>query len=254
MITATPARQMAAPRKSQRSGRNLSTTTPQASEPATKTPPYAARMRPKCGSGWKRGDEAVRAEREHAGGDPPQAAVLAPALPDQPRAADLGQRREDEQRRASGRRCTRVVNGSGQSGVAAQMARSSQPASTAARSVSRTAVRSASAASTLGQLGGGAAGEPGGPARRGEQLGDLVEGEAEPLRGLDHPQHGDRVRRVDAVPAERALRLGEQAAALVVAQGLRVHAGGARRAARERSPGHARPATRRALPRARARP
>ena len=39
MITATPSRQMAAPTRSHRSGRNPSNTTPHASEPATKTPP-----------------------------------------------------------------------------------------------------------------------------------------------------------------------------------------------------------------------
>ena len=53
MMTATPSRQMAAPMMSQRSGRNLSTTMPQAREPATKIPPYAARMRPKFASGCK---------------------------------------------------------------------------------------------------------------------------------------------------------------------------------------------------------
>lgn len=39
MITATPMRQIAAPMMSHWSERNLSTTTPQAREPATNTPP-----------------------------------------------------------------------------------------------------------------------------------------------------------------------------------------------------------------------
>lgn len=39
MITATPARQTRAPMMSQRSGRNPSSAMPQASEPATNTPP-----------------------------------------------------------------------------------------------------------------------------------------------------------------------------------------------------------------------
>jgi hypothetical protein len=43
------------------------------------------------------GDEPVDAERENAGADPEQAAVFPNALPDQPGAADLRQRGEDEQ-------------------------------------------------------------------------------------------------------------------------------------------------------------
>ena len=53
-----------------------------------------------------------------------------------------------------------------------------------------------------------------------QQLGDFVEGEPEPLRGLDDPQQGDGVGRVEPVAAGGADRLGEQAAAFVVAQGL----------------------------------
>jgi hypothetical protein len=59
-----------------------------------------------------------------------------------------------------------------------------------------------------------------------QQVGDLVEGEAEELRGFDHPQHRDRVGRIDAVPAESAVRFVQQAASLVAAAG-----GGRRRAA-----------------------
>ncbi len=47
MITTTPSRQIPAPTKSHRSGWKASTTTPHASDPATNTPPYAARTRPK---------------------------------------------------------------------------------------------------------------------------------------------------------------------------------------------------------------
>jgi hypothetical protein len=52
MITATPTRQMSAPITSYRSGRKPSATMPHARLPATKTPPYAARILPKWGSGW----------------------------------------------------------------------------------------------------------------------------------------------------------------------------------------------------------
>src|SRR5690606_11050658 len=52
MMTATPTRHSSAPATSHRSGRKPSTTMPHASDPATNTPPYAARMRPKCASGW----------------------------------------------------------------------------------------------------------------------------------------------------------------------------------------------------------
>jgi hypothetical protein len=61
-----------------------------------------------------------------------------------------------------------------------------------------------------------------------QQIGDLVEGEAEPLRGLDHAQHGDGLPRVHAVSAGAPPGFGEQAAPLVVAQGLDVHARGRR--------------------------
>jgi hypothetical protein len=45
----------------------------------------------------QRGREAVEAERDDARADPQHAAVLAHALPDQPRTTDLGQRGEGEQ-------------------------------------------------------------------------------------------------------------------------------------------------------------
>src|SRR5438445_794419 len=48
MITATPPRQSAPPRTSQRSGAIRSTPQPQRIASRTKTPPYAASARPKC--------------------------------------------------------------------------------------------------------------------------------------------------------------------------------------------------------------
>jgi hypothetical protein len=58
-----------------------------------------------------------------------------------------------------------------------------------------------------------------------EQAGDLVEGEAEPLRRLDHVEQGDGVGWVEPVPAVRAVRFGQQPAAFVVTQRLDVDAG-----------------------------
>jgi hypothetical protein len=84
----------------------------------------------------------------------------------------------------------------------------------------------------LGQFGRGprpqadipAAGVPG-PAGV-EQFRHLVEGEAEPLRRLDHPQHGDRLGWVQPVATQGASGLGQQAAPFVVAQRLPIHPGG----------------------------
>ena len=53
MMGPTPPRQTSVPAMSKRSGRNPSATMPQSSDPATKIPPYAARMRPKFASGRK---------------------------------------------------------------------------------------------------------------------------------------------------------------------------------------------------------
>ncbi|SDK85458.1 hypothetical protein SAMN04488074_107303 [Lentzea albidocapillata subsp. violacea] len=57
-----------------------------------------------------------------------------------------------------------------------------------------------------------------------EQFGDLVESEPESLGGLDDPDDGHRLRRIHPVPAQRPVRLGQQPDALVVPQGLPVHA------------------------------
>ena len=50
------------------------------------------------GVGLQGRDEAVRTEGDHTGADPQQPALLAHALPHQPRPADLGERGEQEQR------------------------------------------------------------------------------------------------------------------------------------------------------------
>ena len=137
-------------------------------------------------------------------------------------------------------------NGIGQQSPQAQASRSSQPASRAAVRVPRMVIRSAILSSTstsfvrrsLLQAGVDALAVPV-PADL-EQVGDLVEGEAEPLGGLDDPEQGDRVRRVEPVPARAALRLGEQPAALVVAQRLDVHARRVGHLAPAQPPGSAR--------------
>lgn len=58
-----------------------------------------------------------------------------------------------------------------------------------------------------------------------EQLGDFLEGEAEPLGCFDHPDQEDGLCRVGAVPAGAALRFGQQTTPLVVTQRLYVDPG-----------------------------
>ena len=81
----------------------------------------------------------------------------------------------------------------------------------------------------LGELVGGSGLQARGPAAyavsmgpRLEQLGHLGEREPEPLGGLDHPEQSHRLRRVEPVPTQAAVRPGQQTAALVVPQGLDV--------------------------------
>src|SRR5829696_8099126 len=54
--------------------------------------------------GLEGGDEAVEAQCDDPCGDPPQAAVFTPALPDQPGPADLKERRQGEQENGPGDR------------------------------------------------------------------------------------------------------------------------------------------------------
>jgi hypothetical protein len=56
-----------------------------------------------------------------------------------------------------------------------------------------------------------------------EEIRHLVEAEAEPLCCLDHAQYGDGFRRIEPVPTRAAVGLGQQAATLVVPQGLLIH-------------------------------
>ena len=56
-----------------------------------------------------------------------------------------------------------------------------------------------------------------------EQVADLLQREAEPLRRLDHAQYGHRVRPVQPMTAQAAVRLLDQPAPLVVPQRLQVH-------------------------------
>ena len=58
-----------------------------------------------------------------------------------------------------------------------------------------------------------------------QELLDLGEREAEPLRLLDRAHEAHRLVVVGAVPGWRSVGLGEQAAALVVAERLDVHPG-----------------------------
>src|ERR1022692_3313269 len=58
-----------------------------------------------------------------------------------------------------------------------------------------------------------------------QQVSDLLKGESEPLRRLDHPQYRHRLGRGEPVAAWRAVRFGEQPAALIVPQCLPVQPG-----------------------------
>ena len=53
-----------------------------------------------------------------------------------------------------------------------------------------------------------------------QQFGHLVEGEPKALSRLDHTQRGDGLRRIDPVPAEAPVGLGQQPPPLVVPQRL----------------------------------
>src|SRR5215212_10342364 len=53
-----------------------------------------------------------------------------------------------------------------------------------------------------------------------QQFGHLVEREPEALSRLDHPERGDCLGRIDPVPTEAPVRLGQQPPPLVVPQSL----------------------------------
>jgi hypothetical protein len=121
------------------------------------------------------------------------------------------------------------VNGNGQQGLSAQAIRSSQPASRAARSVSRTVVSSTILASTSASFTRARACSPAFARGAGaevadlEQVGDFGEGKAKALRGFDHPQHRDGFWRIEPVTTQRSVRFVQQSAALVVAQRLHIN-------------------------------
>ena len=77
-----------------------------------------------------------------------------------------------------------------------------------------------------------------------EQVGHLLQGEPEPLRGFDHPQHRDRLRRIQPVPAQAAIGFGQQPAPLVVPQGLQIDPGRGRDLRRSAVRAHAGPPAR----------
>ena len=58
-----------------------------------------------------------------------------------------------------------------------------------------------------------------------QQVGDLLQGEPEPLRVLDDTDQRDRVRRIGAMPADAARGCPDQATPFVVAQRLDVDPG-----------------------------
>src|SRR5271163_5159982 len=115
-----------------------------------------------------------------------------------------------------------TTNGSGQQGLSAHAIRSSQPASSAARSVSRTVVSSTSLASTSASFTRARACNPASVPLAGakvadlQQVRDLVQRETQPLCCLGHPQHRDCGGRIHAVTTERLIRLMQQTPPLVI--------------------------------------
>lgn len=91
--------------------------------------------------------------------------------------------------------------------------------------VSSTSLASTSASFTRARLQPGVLAATGTKAADLQQIGDLIEGEAQTLRCFDHPQHRDRLGRIEAVTTEGSIRLVQQAAAFVVAQGLNIDPG-----------------------------
>lgn len=96
MITATPAMQPRAPMTSHRSGRNPSRAMPQASEPATNTPTVGGQDPTEMGVRLQCGEEPIDPKRNNSESRPKPTPLLADALPYQPRATDLRNRRQDE--------------------------------------------------------------------------------------------------------------------------------------------------------------
>jgi hypothetical protein len=58
-----------------------------------------------------------------------------------------------------------------------------------------------------------------------DQVGQLLQRKAQSLRRFDDPQHRHRLYRIQPVPTEGAVRLGEQAPPLVLTQRLQIHPG-----------------------------
>ena len=102
MMTATPTRQISAPSDVPAVGPEPVERHPPQQRPGHEHPAVGGEDAPEVRIRLQGRDEPVEPERDHPGADPDPAAVLAHALPDQPRAADLGQRGEDEQNDRAG--------------------------------------------------------------------------------------------------------------------------------------------------------
>lgn len=96
MITATPAMQPRAPMTSHRSGRNPSRAMPPGERTGDKHTTVGGQDPTEMGVRLQCGEEPIDPKRNNSESRPKPTPLLADALPYQPRATDLRNRRQDE--------------------------------------------------------------------------------------------------------------------------------------------------------------
>lgn len=95
--------------RSQRSGRKPSTNDAPGEGACDDDPAICSQDAPEIGVGLEGGDEPIRGEAHDPESDEDDAALLADALPHEPGAADLGERRRDEENQRLEDRHQRIV-------------------------------------------------------------------------------------------------------------------------------------------------